>query len=185
VGVAPLALVPRVAVPLVGDAHTAGEPGLLVDDHDLAMGPVVRLGGPEPMQRSEPPDANTRVVHHVDQGAVEPMGAPGIQEHADPNARQGPLGQRLGEGRADLASPVDEGQKVDRVLRPGDGLEHRGEDLVAVAEDVDATPLGRRDPEDPFERATDLIRAISGCVIGPARVHRHAHDAAPTALGRA
>jgi hypothetical protein len=112
------------------------------------------------------------------------MCAPGIQEHADPNARQRPLGQRLGEARADLASPVDEGQEVDRVLRPGDGLEHRREDLVAVAEDVDAVPLGRRDPEDPLERATDLIRAIPGCAIGLARLQRHAHDAAPTALGR-
>ncbi len=39
--VTPLVLVPRVAVPLVGDADAAGEPGALVHDEHLAVSAVV------------------------------------------------------------------------------------------------------------------------------------------------
>ena len=64
VGVAPLVLVPGVALPLVGDADAAGEPDRLVDDHDLAVGPVVHLRRLQPVQRPEPADAHARVLHH-------------------------------------------------------------------------------------------------------------------------
>ena len=42
-----------------------------------------------------------------------------------------------------------------------DGVEHRGKDLVAVAQDVDAVALGGRDSDDAFERPTQVVDAVA------------------------
>ena len=70
-----------------------------------------------------------------------------------------PVRQGLGEPFAHLATPVDEREEVDGVPRTLDRLEHRGEDRVAVAEDLDPVPLGEGDPDDPLERATCFVGA--------------------------
>ena len=165
-GVPPFVLVAGVAVPFVGDADATGEADRLVHDHHLAVGPMVRLRHLEPVQRSEPTDAHAGVLHHVDQLSVDRVRTPRVQEDANPHARSRALGERLGEPRSDLATPVDERQEVDRVLSLGDGFEHRREDLVAVAEDLDEVALRRGNAEDPFERATDLGRFGPGAPDG-------------------
>ena len=82
----------------------------------------------------------------------------------DADPRLGPVAQVAAELLADLAGPVDEGEEVDRVLGLVDGLEHRREDLVPVAEDLHAVALRGRDPEHPLEGATD-----PGCAVGGGR----------------
>src|SRR5687768_5196733 len=67
VGVAPLAEIARVALPLVGDPDATREPDLLVDDDDLAMRPVVRVTEPEPTERPEPADLDTALLHAMDE----------------------------------------------------------------------------------------------------------------------
>src|SRR5512138_832336 len=46
-------------------------------------------------------------------------------------------GERLGEPRADPALPVHEGLEADRAVRLADRVQHRREDLVAVAQRLD------------------------------------------------
>ena len=86
VGVAPLALVARVALPLVGDADAAGEADRLVDDQHLAVGAVVDRPEPEPAHRPEPAHAARRPLHVVDERRVHRSGAPGVEQHAHPHA---------------------------------------------------------------------------------------------------
>ena len=52
--VAPVFLVLRVAEPLVGDAHAAGERDVAVDDERLPMGPVVVILDGEEAEWVEP-----------------------------------------------------------------------------------------------------------------------------------
>ena len=143
--VAPFVLVAGVAVPLVGDADPAGEPGLLVDDHHLAVGPMVHLSS-----AAADGAAGTNGPAHLRPAimsmrlAVDRPGSPGVEQDANADARSRSLGERLGELGPDLAAPIHEREEVDRVLGPVDGLQHRREDLVPVPEHLDAVPLGRR-----------------------------------------
>ena len=112
-------LVAGVAVPLVGDADAAGEPDRLVDDHDLAVRPMVHLRRLQPVQRPEPADAHARVLHHRRSGrgrsGARPTRRAGRERGRPPAlARTSASANR----RADLAAPVDERQEVDRVLAP-------------------------------------------------------------------
>ena len=157
VGVAPLALVPRIALPLVGDPDAAGEGRGLVDDHDLAVRAVVDLRGPHRCGLAEPPDPDAGVLHHVDESVLDRVRPPAIQQQADAHPVPRAVRQRLGEPLAHLAAPVDEREEVHRVARALDRLEHRGEDRVAVAQDLDAVPLGEGDADDAFERATCFV----------------------------
>ena len=151
VGVPPLALVPGVTGPLVGDAHPAREGHLLVHDEHLAVGAVVHLQGAEPVQWPEPADVDLGVGHVVEEPAVHGARPERVEQdsHADPCPRPGtqPSGQLL----ADLALPIDEGQEVDGALGGVDGLEHRREDLVAVAQDLDAVAFRGRCSQDALE----------------------------------
>ena len=162
VGVAPLVLVASVALPAVGDADPTGEPDGLVGDQHLAVGAVVDLAGPEPSQRSVPVDLCSGVLEAGEHLLVHGVRAPGVEQHPHADARLGPVAQVAAELLADLAGPVDEGEEVDRVLGLVDGLEHRREDLLAVAQDPHAVALRGRDAEHPLEGATDAGCAVSG-----------------------
>jgi hypothetical protein len=162
VGVPPLVLVPGVALPFIGDADTAREPGFLVHDHDLAVRPMVDLRRLQPVQWSIPVDAHASVLHLGDQARLDGRRAPCVQQHPNPNTRARLVRKRIGEPRADLAAPVDEGQQIDRAMRLADRVEHRGEDLVAVDEHVDEVPLRGGDPDDSLERAADLVGPVLG-----------------------
>ena len=142
----------------------------------------------QPVQRTEPPDANAGVLHHVDQLALDRMRAPRVQEDPNPDARPRALGERLGERRPDLATPVDERQEVDRVLSLGDGSEHRREDLVAVAEDLDEVALRRGTPRIPSSdrRIRSARSDRRGVRLGSHRApcSRRGADRAPVATER-
>ena len=87
---------------------------------------------------------------------------------------------------ADLALPVDEGEEVDRVLGLVDRIEHRREDLVAVAQHVDAVALGGGDAEHALETRRTLARSSSSSVAGvdPAALVDRAHvDIAGSTVG--
>jgi hypothetical protein len=66
----------------------------------------------------------------------------------------GPTTESVGHFGADLAFPVDEGEKVDRVLGATNSVQHRRKDLASVVQHRDAIAFGRWDPDDPFERAS-------------------------------
>jgi hypothetical protein len=151
VGVAPLPRAPGVAPPLVGDADAPGERHLLVADQHLAVAAAVGLPEPGLVDGAEPLDLGPGRHHPVDEVAVHADGADGVEDHANPHAGRGPVGEEAGQLGTDRSLPVDEGQEVDRGRGLLDGLEHGREDPVAVAEDVDPVALGGRHPEQPLE----------------------------------
>ncbi len=67
VRVAPFVLVARIAGPLVGDSHAAGECDGLVDDEHLAVGPVIQPSRFQAGHRAEPPDRDPCFLHLLDQ----------------------------------------------------------------------------------------------------------------------
>ena len=146
VGVAPLVLVAGVALPLVGDADAAGEADRLVDDQHLAVGAVVHLSRAGAGAAAGTSARARRPASMLVDERRGPWGGRPRRRAARAPARPPRPGRRAASAnsRADLALPVDEGQEVDRVLGVVDRVEHRREDLVAVAQDVDAVALGRR-----------------------------------------
>ena len=183
VGVAPLVGIPRVALPQVRDPDAAGEADGLVDDEHLAVRAMVDLAEPEAPERAEPAHLNPGILHVVDQAPLDRPRAPGVEE--DRTRTPAERAASLREPRSDLALPVDEGEEVDGVLGRLDRLEHRGEDLVTVAEDVDAIALGRGHADDPLERAA---RALHRVVWRGARRGHHrrgGHAAAVAGRGSA
>ena len=63
------------------------------------------------------------------------------------------------------------------MLRGLDRFEHRGEDAITVAQDLDAVPLGGCDPDDPFQHAADARFGIVVGIPGLGDDLRGAHDA--------
>jgi hypothetical protein len=165
VGVAPLGLVAGVAPPAVRDSDAPGEPDGFVGDEHLAVGAVVELTGAEPVQRPEPVKACSRVLDRAQHLLVHRVGTPRVQQDADPHAVRRARGQAAPQLVADLAGPVDERQEVDRVLSGVDGLEHRREDLVTVAEDVDAVAFGGGDAEHALQGPPDA-GSVAGLGVG-------------------
>ena len=162
-GVAPLRRIPGVALPLVGDPDAARESGRLVDDHDLAMGAVVHLLRLEVLQRPEPPHQHAGVLHLIDERPFDRMRPPAVEQEPDADARASALRQCFGESRADLALPVDESQEVDRVTGARDRIQHHREDLIAVAQDLDALPSVMGTPMMPssVRRDAPLVRSVT------------------------
>ena len=174
VRVAPLVFVARVALPLVGDADAAGERDRLVDDEHLPVRAVVHGPEPEPAQRPEPAHEHAGRVHLVDHGCGPSGARP--RRRAAPRTRTPACAACREPARelgADLAAPVDEREEVDGVLGFGDRVEHRREDLVTVAQDVDAVALGCGNADDAFERSAQSRRRGHSC-----RADTHAGSAA-------
>lgn len=82
----------------------------------------------------------------------------------DADARPGAFGQGVREALADAAGPVDEGLEGDGVACGGDGLEHGGEDLVAVAVGGDLVAGFDGRAEDGADGAAELL--VAGVVDG-------------------
>ena len=144
----------------------------------LAVRAVVHGSEPEPAQRSEPPHVHAGRVHVVDQRRGPSGARPTRRAARAPARRPAPApASRRGELGADLAAPVDEREEVDRVLGAGDRVEHRREDLVAVAQHVDAVALGRGHADDALERsAQSRRRGRSSVVSDSRRVGRGAYE---------
>ena len=123
-------------------------------DH-LAMGAVVHLvraataraGGTNARARRRPPSwrrATSRWAWHPKSRAVR-----------EPALRPRRGRRAVCELGADLSLPIDEGEEIDGRLRRLDRVQHRREDLVAVAQDVDAIALGRGNADDAFDHSAD------------------------------
>src|SRR5579871_5768110 len=108
----------------------------------------------EALGRAEPPHAHSRVLHEGNEVAFDRPRPEPVEKDTYPNTLPGTVGQEMGELGADAAAPVDVGEEVDGVAGMPDGIEERWEDLVAVAEDVDAVAFRRRDTEHAFEGAS-------------------------------
>ena len=165
-GVTPLVLVAGVTLPLVGDADSAGERHRLIDDHHLAVGPVVGLERAKAVERSEPSQHDPVVVHDVDRGRIHRSGSVCVEQDAHAHTGFRLLGEHLGQMGPDLTPPVDEREEVDRVLGLLDRIEHGREDLATVAERVDSVAFGDRYAEHSLE---DPPRPLGRVVRGHAR----------------
>jgi hypothetical protein len=156
VGVAPVIGVLRVPGPLVGDADAADEAGAAVDDAELAMCAVVQAADRVGLGRAEDREVRARVAHLAGELAAHLRATDGVEQDVDLDPRSGSFAHRVGDLAGHLAVPVDVRQEVHRLLGAGDRLDERGEDLVAVDEDLGA--VARRD-----RRARDRLgRALEG-----------------------
>jgi hypothetical protein len=113
-----------------------------------------QTGEPEPL------DLHPGGGHPLQQGRLHEAPADGVDEDADGDAGTGALGQRRRELLRDVALPVGEGQQVDGAGRAADLVQHRGEDLVAVAQDGERVALRRRDAEQPLQPAAQLLDPV-------------------------
>lgn len=123
--------------PLVGDADATDEFDTTVDDHQLAMGPVVhgREGGPA--RRVVASNFATRIAHALQMFVVEASADPVEQNfHGDAAARG--LGECVGKLVADRTGPVDVGLQRDGCARVSHRVQHGRKDLVAIQQRGDA-----------------------------------------------
>ena len=160
VRVAPLRGVARVAHPLLGDADAPGEGDPLVHDEHLAVGAVVLLERRDPPGGAEPRDVDPAVLHVLDQVGLQQPAPDRVHQHPDAQPGARPLRQRVRHLLGDRAGPVDVGEQVDGPLRVPDGLEHRREDLVAVAQDRDLVALRRRDAQQALQPPSDRVDPV-------------------------
>ena len=145
-----------IAIPLVGDADTAGETDPAIHHQQLAVGAVVEAAEVVPLQRP--------VLLHIDPGILQALqhavlhldAAGPIDHHLDRDARARALLQRLGEFLADFARPVDVGFEGDRLLRAADRLQHGREDRFAVLQLGDLVAGDDARPEQHAHLAAEL-----------------------------
>ena len=180
VRVAPLVRVAGVALPLVGDAHSAGEAHLLVDDQDLAVGAVVQLERPESSERTEPPHHALRPRSMVAiRRAVDGAGTERIEEDAHPDAGARPAASRWARSVPIRPSQYTKVRKSIVCSRLIDRIDHRREDLVAVAQHVDRVALGCGYADDALEVTSDAVgrvpRSTHRRPCHPARQSRARH----------
>ena len=156
--VAPLAGIPRVAAPVVGDAGAAGERDPAVDDQRLAVGAVVVAAEAAPAESgctrpagSVPPSRILRIVF------ADRRRADRVEEDLDPHAGLRLRRERFRELAADLPVPVDVGLDGDRRLGLGDRLQHRRIEGVAVVQDVERVPRQERHPGRARHRRQELL----------------------------
>ena len=145
------------------------------------MRAVVEMAHVVPLRLVIAHDFHARAAHLVDVFLLHLVAAEPVEEHAHVDAGPRPFGERVGEFLADIARPVDVGLEVDGALRPADRLEHRGEDLVAVEERIDAVALHERRAEQHAHRAQELRIGDRVLVRDLLRdvARRAAHDDAP------
>ena len=155
-GVAPVRRILGVAGPRIADAHAAGEAGAPVDDEDLAVGAVVKMGEVIPAGRVVAQDDAAGVAQFVDERLVHAHGAGPVEEDEHFHAGAGALREGVGEFLADVARPVDVGLEGDGLAGGADGREHRGEDGVAVAQFGDGVAAEERRAEEGADGAGKL-----------------------------
>lgn len=80
------------------------------------------------------PAASRRTDSRLQEIAVHLAAAEPIEQHVDFHAGTGALGQRIGEGAADISRPVDIGLETDGLARTADRAEHVGKDFIPVAQ---------------------------------------------------
>ena len=178
VRVTPLRFVAGVAGPFLRDSHAAAESDRVVAHQDLAMRAPVRLGDLGHLlveERPEPTDITPGFGHLVDQRLVDLAGADGVEQDPHPTPPTCRVSKFLGKGDGDVARPVHERDEVDRPCGISDRGEHRREDLVAVAQDLDLVAERGRNAEE-------TVQSVDRSLIGFAAVHGHPSQAATTAL---
>jgi hypothetical protein len=167
-GVAPAAAAGLGRRPVVADAQTADHRELAIHGERLAVVAVAQAQ-PAPRrergQRPEGPDRHAVATQHAgDRSAAHERRAHGIVEHAHLDAPAGGRGQSLRESLPRRVAGEDEVLEQDLPARGRDGLEHGGEGLRPVAEQLHARQrVGRRarhgrdpvhdiGPDEPGER---------------------------------
>ena len=93
----------RVAVPLVGDAHPAGEADASIDDQQLAVSAVVELVECVPARWMVFFDLDSRVAHGIQKAAVDLAATDPVDQDMDVDSLASACSQRIGKPLADLA----------------------------------------------------------------------------------
>ena len=109
------------------------------------------------MERPEPTDVHTGFVHHRDEITVDRVAAERVEQHTHPHALPCARAARCSANSVPIAPfQYTNVRKSMRALRAVDRLEHRGEDLDAVAQHVDLVALGRGDADEALDGAAEL-----------------------------
>jgi hypothetical protein len=154
--VSPVRGILRMPRPFVRDADAAGETDAAVDDEELAMRAVVEAMELVPAGLVEATHLDTRELHERQLALVHLAAAEPVEQQMHANAGAGPVGERIGERLADFAGPVDVALETDRLLRAADRAEHRREDLVTVAQHLEAVAVHDRRSEQDAHRTPEL-----------------------------
>ena len=154
---------------------------------------MVDAGQGIPDQRVVALDFDARLAHEPQERRIDVPRADPVDNHVDPDSRARPLREHLGELLPHFARPVDVGLQADRTFGGAHGLEHRGEELVAVNQggDLVAGEDARLDqaPHVPHEprvarnvAVLDLVLdAFSGKVRATGQCAEHARHRHPPA----
>ena len=139
VRVAPVVRILRVARPLVGDAHAAGEPDAAVDHQELAVRAVVEPREVVPVGRMVALDLDAGVYasrsSSVSSIRLLPTQSSSTWTRTPARARSASASANV---PADFAGPVDVRLEGDRALRRADRLQHGREDLSPLYKRGDA-----------------------------------------------
>ena len=122
--------------PVIGHTSPAGECHIAVDDENLAVGAVVDLLEGVPVHRVERADLRAGALQPLDVSALHRTCPDGVDDQADLHSPGRGVGERGGEVFRDLPGVVDIGLEVDPPPCLTDGIQHRGEDLDPVDENL-------------------------------------------------
>ena len=114
-----------------------------VDDENLAVRAVVDFFDRIPGRRIEFGDVATRLAQPVEVLLLHRAGADRIDDEVDQHTAPRRALERVGELVRDFTGIVDVGLEADSTTGGVDGLEHRGENLVAVGQDVEVVAARR------------------------------------------
>ncbi len=134
--VAPVFPVLRVAKPVIGDSDATGEGDGAVHDQNLSMRAVVQLLERVPRGGIEVHDVTSRLLQSLEMVLVHAARAECIENDVHGYATARRSLERVGELVADASLVVDVGFKADAFSSVVNRLEHGGEHLIAVDEDV-------------------------------------------------
>lgn len=127
-----------VAVPQVGDSDSAAKACPAIHDQHLAVGPVVHARQVVPVRLVKFLDSHAAGLHLVQQRCFHLPAADPVQKDMNLDAGARALRERVGELLPGRARPVDIGLESDAVARAPDGLQHRGENAVAVQQHLES-----------------------------------------------
>lgn len=155
--VAPVIGVLGTPQPQVGDAGAAREADRSVHDEELAVRPVVDTTDVVPPQWVVAFDLDSRVFHGLHGLRIHLLCPQLVQQDMHFNPGPSAADEDIGELPPDLALPVDERLKGNRMPCRTDGVEHGGKERVTVRQRGDPVAAQHRRGEQTAQRAEKLV----------------------------
>ena len=158
VGLPPLVGTAGVSLPLFGYSDTSGEGNLVIDDQDLAMGAMVCLPEFPAGDRPKALDGDPGTCHLIDEVGLHRRAAKSVENHTHANSSTRPFREEVGQLFGDLTGPIDKGDQVNGLLGFGYRVEHGGEDLVPIPENLYFISLREPASSNGFDRVSQAAR---------------------------